>query len=78
MELTPELKSHIERYFQYRWQHDRNNAMQSTHEMSLLEQLPDETVIMLYKEYLFYDFLLEFRFVFNFKRPNGSNYTWVD
>lgn len=66
IDMDLNLKEHIERYFQYRWQHDRNIAIQTTEEINLLEQLPDETVIMLYKDYLFYDFLREFRYVFKF------------
>ena len=44
----------------------------------LLDQLPSETQNMLYRDYLYVDFLYEFRYVFKFRRSDGYVYGWND
>ena len=78
IEIDVELKQKIEILFRYRWLHDRNQGMYSQEDISLLEQLPIETQNMLYRDYLYTDFLYEFRFVFNFRKLDGQIYSWDD
>lgn len=72
------MKLKIEQYFEYKWVHDRNQAIDEPEELAFLDQLPMETQNMLYRDYLYKDFLYEFRFVFSFKKQDGSIYCWND
>ena len=72
------MKQKIEQFFEYKWVHDRNQAIDEPEELAFLDQLPQETQNMLYRDYLYQDFLYEFRFVFSFKKSDGTTYTWTD
>jgi|TARA_B110000305_G_C19320466_1_gene578659 hypothetical protein len=61
------LKEKLEKYFEYRWAHDRNFALGINNEQDreMLEQLPEEVQIKIYK-FLFSEFLFKFRDFFTF------------
>jgi len=77
-EVEPEMKAKIEKYFRYRWLTDRNQAIDEPEELAYLDQLPIDTQNMLYRDFLYQDFLHEFRYMFMFKKPDGEAYTWSD
>ena len=61
------LKSKIEAYFEYRWKNDKDYALGVNNEADkeMLEQLPEEVQIKIYK-FLFSGFLNKFRTFFTF------------
>lgn len=61
------LKEKLEKYFEYRWAHDRNFALGINNEQDreMLEQLPEDVQIKIYK-FLFSEFLFKFRDFFTF------------
>lgn len=74
------LKISIEDYMEYRWKNDKNQAISSEEDMSLLSQLPHEPQKAIYKDFLFFNFLNVFRNYFsiqnNFSPNKNSFYTW--
>lgn len=88
-----ELKRQIEEYFDYRWKHDKNQAIDDEEEQKILEQLPDNVQNDIFARFLFQNFMMLFRETFLVPLPqyvdqvidNGfsftSNckfYTWED
>jgi hypothetical protein len=76
------LKREIEEHFDYRWKHDRNQAITSDEDVSHFEQLPDGVQDKLYREFLFISFFSNFTYsYFNIpKNVSGLKvyYTWDD
>ena len=76
------LKEHIEVFFDYKWEHDKNAAFQDEVDLQLFSQLPDEVQVQIYNKYLFERFLQSFAKVFTFPRLNCPHryafYTWTD
>jgi hypothetical protein len=51
------MKRNIEQFFNYKWQFDRNQAIDDEEEMAILEQLPEEVQNKIYTNFLFKEFL---------------------
>ena len=64
-ELSQEMKTKYERYFAYRWSHDRNAGIDDEGEKALLKELPIETQVNLITYTLHRVFMCEFRLFFN-------------
>lgn len=65
--INTQLKEKLEKYFEYRWAHDRNFALGINNEQDreMLDQLPEDVQIKIYK-FLFSEFLFKFRDFFTF------------
>ena len=73
------LKRRIEDYFEYKWIHDKNHAFENPEEQRLFMELPQDTQIMIFRNYLYRDFLKSFRRFFTIRNPAGqwpSFFTW--
>ena len=68
--LNQKFKEDIERYFDYMWENNRNWAVIEEDDQMILEQLPTECIVSIFKDFLFVQFLKTFRKSFVFK-----NYT---
>ena len=85
--LKEQQKIHIENYFEYRWNNDKGFAISSEEDQALLNQLPEDVIIKIYK-FLYSEFLKHFRGFFTFFKNEKqiSNvrsirtdiYTWND
>lgn len=62
--LRLDLKQEIEEYFSYRWEYDRNQAIDDKEEQDMLEQLPSEVQNRIYNEFLFQKFVHQFVEIF--------------
>ena len=81
------LKEKIEHHFEYKWQNDRNQALDDEGS-SIYEQLPVDVQNTLYREFLYTNFLYQFRATFHIPKDpeeNESNehlsevfYSWSD
>ena len=58
-------KTQLENYFEYRWNNDKGLAISSDEDQTLLNQLPEDVIIKIYK-FLYSEFLKEFRGFFTF------------
>lgn len=80
--LDEDFRIKIEAYFDYKWSYDRNQAIDEPEELSLMEQLPDETVNKLYRDFLYVEFVGTFRDTFSIpKEVSGKNkiyFGWED
>lgn len=80
--INIELKERIEAHFEFKWRSDKNMAFFESQDVSIFNQLPGEVQIMLYKDFLFSDFLESFKNTFCFPKHDNPNdysfYTWYD
>ena len=60
VEVEYSLKTTIEAFFDYKWQFDRNQAIDDEEELAMLEQLPEEVQNKIYTNFLFKEFLKTF------------------
>jgi|TARA_B110000285_G_C15131779_1_gene624090 hypothetical protein len=61
------FKQEIEAHFENRWQNDRLAAFKSDDDLAILGQLPIDTKVMMFKEFLFKDFLTKYSKTFCFR-----------
>jgi hypothetical protein len=81
--LDKHLKKRIEDHFTYRWSKDKLMAFQEDSDLSIFGQLPDEVHQMMYTEFLFRDFLENYKTTFSsFPNEDSVNqnafYTFYD
>jgi hypothetical protein len=89
--IDTKLKNRIEAYFEYKWLHDKNQAIDDEDEKSMLHQLPFEVQNKLYSGFLHKNFLIIFKQFFLFRKMQkqmkldlcmttvwSSYYTWND
>lgn len=84
-DMDYDMQRDIEHYFQYKWQNDRNQAIDEESEKAMIEQLPIEVTNKLYQEFLYKDLLLKFQPTFRLAKPKDKNsmesikyYNWDD
>ena len=80
-------KREWESYFEYRWLNNKNSAIDDDDERAQLEQLPESTQNMLYRDFLYQEFMKDFQVVFRFPKEKLKTkvfkkpqifYTWND
>ena len=62
--LPPDMIAQFESYFEYYWHNDKNYAMATEDDMDLLDELPNHIQASIYKDFLFEDFLDQFKVYF--------------
>lgn len=67
------LKKDIEAHFDYRFNNDKLIAFREEKDLSIFEQLPEEVQQTMYVEFLFKDFLNEFKRLFTFNNIECPN-----
>ena len=70
--LQKEIRSDIETYFEFRWQNDKTQALQTRADQELFEQLPHSVRYRIYSEFLFDEFLLIFAKNFKIRHKIGE------
>ena len=60
----------IEKYFDYYWSANKNQAIDEQEEINMLNQLPVDTQNILYQEYLYKKFLTVFQDLFKIKKKS--------
>jgi len=63
--LRPESVAQLEKYFEYRWKYNRNNAISTQEDRDLLMQLPRRVQIQISSEFLFKEFAEAYVFYFH-------------
>lgn len=63
------LQKRIEEHFAYKWEYDRNQAIDKDTELALMEQLPDFVVNKIFSEFLYEEFLRQFRETWRIPKP---------
>lgn len=61
----------MEAFFDFKWEFDRNQAIDDPYELALMDQIPIETQNKLYCEFLFSEFLSAFRDLFKIPKPDS-------
>lgn len=67
--LPPDVIAKFEAYFEYFWRNDKNYAIQTEDDMKLLDELPYNIQANIYKDFLFEDFLEQFKVYFYLLKP---------
>jgi len=62
--MRKDLREKITEYFEYKWNMDRNLAIDGDIEKAMLEQLPDNVQDKLYFGFLFAEFICTFKLFF--------------
>ena len=81
-EMDADLRNRIESHFDYKWEHDKNQAFLLETDLNNFRQLPSEVQTKIYQEFLFSDFLETFKQTFAFPKLDNPNlhafYSWHD
>ena len=72
-QMDEDLQDEIEQHFDYRWTNDKLSAFKTSDDEAVFNQLPIDTQVMMYKEFLFEEFLTKYKRTFCFR-----NYELVD
>ena len=70
--INTNLQKSIEEFFDYKWNKDRNQAMDDDQEQALLEQLPIEVQNNIFCKFLYFDFISIFRETFKIMKIEGG------
>ena len=79
--LRPDHVQEIEDYFEYYWSHDKMQCLDEDSELNLYEQIPMDTRIQIFKDFLFYGFLKSYNKLFEvpwIRTRKHSYYNWTD
>jgi hypothetical protein len=66
------LKTKVEEFFDYKWNFDKNQALDDPEEKEILAQLPNEVQDRLMTNFIFRDFLGIFRAFFRIENMEAS------
>jgi len=58
--LPRKIQNQVENYFEYRWAHNKNNAVSCQQDIDLLEQLPIEVQKKIFCDFLFRDLVAHY------------------
>ena len=75
-----QLRRKIEAFFEYKWVKDKNLLLETNDGVKMFNELPKDTQIYIYRNYLFCEFLNNFRKFFSIKNPASQHqpsfFTW--
>lgn len=71
--LNKDLIKRLENYFEYYWQRDRNFATKKDEDLRFMSELPKQIRRKIYTEFLFKDFLYNFKAYFRLPKEIGSD-----
>lgn len=60
--INEAFRNKIESYFEYRWNNDRNSALDDEEELEIFVQLPSKQQDQIYFKFLFADFINKFKY----------------
>ncbi len=68
--LPPEMVAQMEEYFEYFWKNNKNYAIATDEDYAILSELPNNIKSSIFKDFLFQDFLDQFKVHFIFAKPD--------
>lgn len=71
--LNKDLIKRLENYFEYYWERDRNFATKKDEDLRFMSELPKAIRRKIYTEFLFKDFLYNFKAYFRLPKEIGSS-----
>ena len=76
------MKRQIERYFDHKWEVDKNIIINKAEYDNFLQQIPSDVIDAVYKNFLFTKFLSHYKKLFQYPKEDSPNdhafYTWED
>jgi hypothetical protein len=69
--LPKEFEQKCITFFDYKWKNDRNYSIKTESDNAILDQLPDDVKMRIFRDFLYFDFLQNFRHIFRFKLCNS-------
>ena len=81
-DINISLKRKIEKYFEYKWEVDKNLIINKPDYNTFFEQIPTEVIDAVYQKFLFVDFLNSYKKLFKYPKHDSPHkhavYTWDD
>lgn len=75
--IDKEFQDRVNKFMKYKWDNDKNNCITDEYEEYLLDQMPFECRLAIFKDFLFADFLNQFRrFFWIRKDPSMIAMVW--
>ena len=71
--IKESIRKEINEYFEYKWKNDCNLAMETEHDLALMDQLPNLVQRQIYTQFLYNDFLYHFRRFFSIRRVDTKH-----
>ena len=65
------MEQRISDFFKFKWEKDKNQYTASENDKLIMNQLPQEVKIHLLRNFLYKDFLVQFRRFFRFKKQRN-------
>jgi hypothetical protein len=69
--LQNNLEQRIQDFFIYKWSTEKNMFLTNNEEKMIMSQLPHEVVVEIYRDFIFKEFLTQFRRMFRFKKQRN-------
>ena len=69
--LQKEFEQKCYAFFDYKWKNDRNYSIKSESDIAILDQLPDDVKLRIFRDFLYFDFLKNFKYILRFKKNNS-------
>ena len=63
-QIDKNIRAEIEQFLEYSWNHDPTQALKSDADVKLLSELPQSVRLKIYTDFLFDEFLKQFKFIF--------------
>ena len=67
--IDNKIQNQIKEFFIYKWNNDKTYIVQTKDDFRIMEQLTDSCQSLIFKDFLYNDFLTQFRRLFVFKIP---------
>lgn len=72
--MPREFEKEIIQFFNYKWENDRNFSLKTEEDFAILSELPAEVKMRVFKDFIYHDFLYNFRKILRFKFTNQSEF----
>ena len=69
--LPKDFEQKCTTFFDYKWKNDRNYSIKTESDNAILDQLPDDVKMRIFRDFLYFDFLKNFRYIFRFKKNHN-------
>ena len=66
LEVNKDFRTKVTEFLVVKWSDDKNNLTMTENDQSLLEQLPADVQVLIFKKFLHQEFLIQFRRIFTF------------
>lgn len=76
--ISKELITRIEDFFNYYWEHNRLSAIATKTDFRYMDELPNHVQSEIFLDYLFHDFLYNYRFYFSPGNTKSKINSWLE